>query len=104
MNNQANNRAAADNWPSHGFVFRPAKSWQIQALLLTATLLAASVAACAPVDLGGTRDVGNMAYPDPLPQGNLDTVTLSGRQPRDTGNMAYPAPSPVGNIATTTVR
>jgi hypothetical protein len=131
MNTQSHHSTMAKKWPSHALFFRPTEARRTQALLLTAALLAASVVACAPIDQGGPRDVGNMAYPAPLPQGNLGTVTLlsrqprdtgnmaypdalpqgnvgttalSGRQPRDTGNMAYPAPSPVGNIATTTVR
>ena len=47
-------------------------------------------------------DTGNMAYPTPQPQGNLDTTAV-GRQPADTGNMAYPRPQPQGNLETTTV-
>ena len=47
-------------------------------------------------------DTGNMAYPAPLPQGNLSTTATGGpRRPTDTGNMAYPAPVPAGNIGTT---
>ena len=55
-------------------------------------------AACssAPFDL--PRDVGNMAYPQPLPQGNLSTTATAGRLPRDTGNMAYPDPLPAGFV------
>lgn len=38
-------------------------------------------------------DTGNMAYPDPLPQGNFATYTPAGpNRPTDTGNMAYPSP------------
>lgn len=50
-------------------------------------------------------DTGNMAYPTPVPQGNLGTST-TGRQrgPTDTGNMAYPAPLPQGNLGTTRTR
>ena len=46
----------------------------------------------------GPKDTGNMAYPDPLPQGNFATVTpaVTGR-PADTGNMAYPSPANPGN-------
>jgi len=48
-------------------------------------------------------DTGNMAYPAPLPQGN---VTGNSTTPRaaDTGSMAYPAPVPQGNVGTTTVK
>ena len=49
-----------------------------------------------------TFDTGNMAYPTPQPQGNIDTTAV-GRQPADTGNMAYPTPRPQGNIETTRV-
>ena len=124
MNNPGTQDTVIGTSHPHSLVFRTRA-------VLTVALLAASVVACAPVDQGIERDVGNMAYPAPLPQGNLDTVAVSGRrpldtgnmafpeplaqgnvgttavsgrQPRDTGNMAYPAPSPVGNVATTTVR
>ena len=54
---------------------------------------------CAPVAPSMPPvDVGNMAYPDPLPQGNISTTASLGRQPRDTGNMAYPEPVPQGVI------
>ena len=49
-------------------------------------------------------DTGNMAYPAPLPQGNLSTTRVAPGGPPDTGNMAYPAPLPQGNIGTTTVK
>ena len=48
-------------------------------------------------------DTGSMAYPTPLPQGNVGTTTTGPRGPTDTGNMAYPAPLPQGNIGTTRV-
>ena len=66
-----------------------------------ATVFAAAavltVSACAPPV--GPRDTGNMAFPAPLPQGNIST-TAGVRSP-DTGNMAFPAPLPQGNIGTT---
>lgn len=46
------------------------------------------------------RDTGNMAYPRPLPQGNLST-TAAPRSSTDTGNMAYPTPSTTGQVGTT---
>jgi hypothetical protein len=47
-------------------------------------------------------DTGNMAYPAPLPQGNVTTTTTSGsNKPTDTGNMAFPAPAPAGTVSTT---
>ena len=48
-------------------------------------------------------DTGNMAYPTPLPQGNIGTTVVGPGRP-DTGNMAYPTPAPQGNVGTTTVR
>ena len=48
-------------------------------------------------------DTGNMAYPTPLPQGNIGTTVVGPNRP-DTGNMAYPTPAPQGNVGTTTVR
>lgn len=101
MNSPANHDAAIENWPPHVFISHAAKIRQARAILLTMALLAAPVVACAPIDQSSQRDVGNMAYPAPLPQGNLETTTITGRQPRDTGNMAYPEPLPQGNVATT---
>ncbi len=49
------------------------------------------------------RDTGSMAFPAPLPQGNVNTTTTTGpRSPTDTGSMAFPAPLPQGNLSTTT--
>lgn len=46
----------------------------------------------------GTRDVGSMAFPAPLPQGDIGTTTVVDRKPSDTGNMAYPDPVPQGVV------
>ena len=92
--------AVGSGLPSSTTAIRSAKRRHLQALFVLATLIAASVAGCSVPGTDGPRDVGNMAFPAPLPQGNLDTVTLSGRQPRDVGNMAYPEPLPQGNLAT----
>ena len=74
---------------------------------LRAVLAAATVgglaAACTTAPPGQPFDVGNMAYPAPLPQGNLDTVRVSGRLPVDTGSMAYPQPDPAGVVGRTAV-
>jgi hypothetical protein len=48
------------------------------------------------------HDTGSMAYPTPLPQGNVSTSTTAARHPTDTGSMNYPAPLPQGKVATTT--
>jgi len=62
-------------------------------------------------NLGNTRttrqapDTGSARYQTPQPQGNLGTTRTTGpRRPTDTGNMAYPDPVPQGNIGTTRVR
>lgn len=47
------------------------------------------------------RDTGSMAYPAPLPQGNVSSSSTASRKPTDTGSMNYPAPLPQGNVATT---
>lgn len=47
-------------------------------------------------------DTGNMAYPSPVPQGEIGSTAASGRMPTDTGNMAYPAPQPQGEVGRTT--
>ena len=86
--------------PDHQTASLAIKSRRLRAALLTATLLVAA-AACAPIRPAGSRDVGNMAYPDPLRQGTLTAVILPGRQEQDTGNMAYPVPLPQGNLGTT---
>lgn len=63
----------------------------------------AAVAGCSPqVDLY-PRDVGNMAYPTPLPQGTVATTASLDRRPLDTGSMAYPDPAPQGSLVTTAV-
>lgn len=70
------------------------------ALMLAAVL---GLAAAMPAMAQTTQrpDTGNMAYPTPVPQGNLGTTT-TGRQAPDTSNMAYPTPVPQGNVGTTT--
>lgn len=77
------------------------------ARLLRATLAALSisalVAACTTGPSDRPLDVGNMAYPEPLPEGNLSTTAVSGRQPTDTGNMAYPEPVPAGIVGRVTI-
>jgi hypothetical protein len=75
-----------------------ARGTAVGAVLIVAGLIA-GCASNAPVQ----RDTGNMAYPTPLPQGNLDTTRTGGIQTRDTGNMAYPTPLPQGNLDTTRV-
>ena len=70
------------------------------ALALTLAGLAAAVPAMAQTTQ--RPDTGSMAYPAPVPQGNVGTTTV-GRQAPDTGNMAYPTPVPQGNVGTTVV-
>ena len=65
--------------------------------LLLATALTLAAAAPAKAQTTQRPDTGNMAYPTPVPQGNVNTTT-PGRQAPDTGNMAYPTPVPQGNI------
>jgi hypothetical protein len=65
-----------------------------------ALMLGAAVPAFAQSSRAPT-DTGNMAYPAPVPQGNIATTRPTGPRTPDTGNMAYPAPLPQGNIATT---
>ena len=66
-------------------------------------VLGCLAAACAPNSGRAPTDVGNMAFPAPVPQGNVATTTTT-RQAPDTGNMAYPAPQPQGNLSTIKVR
>ena len=44
-----------------------------------------------------------MAFPAPLPQGNISTTRTTGRGTPDTGNMAYPTPQPQGSLGNTRV-
>jgi len=71
------------------------------ALALAILGLAAAVPAMAQTTQ--RPDTGSMAYPTPLPQGNIGT-TVVGPRAADTGSMAYPAPLPQGNVGTTTVK
>ncbi len=68
--------------------------------LAYAVILGAALAGPAMAQATRPTDTGNMAYPTPVPQGNIGT-TAPRRQAPDTGNMAYPAPVPQGNIGTT---
>ena len=52
----------------------------------------------APANAQATKDTGNMAYPAPLPQGQVSTTVTQPRTAADTGNMAYPAPQPAGTV------
>lgn len=70
--------------------------------LSLAAAMAVGLAAPAFAQTTPPRDTGNMAYPAPLPQGNIGTTTTAPRGPTDTGNMAYPAPLPQGNVGTST--
>ncbi len=79
----------------------------MKVLVLSLTLAGLAVAAPGLAQTTPRRptqapDTGNMAYPTPVPQGNVGTTTV-GRQAPDTGNMAYPTPVPQGNIGTTVV-
>ncbi len=64
---------------------------------LALAVLGLAVAAPAMAQTTQRPDTGSMAYPAPLPQGNIGT-TVVGPQAPDTGNMAYPAPVPQGNV------
>lgn len=75
------------------------------ARLLTLALLGCAAAGCTqpaptPAALRPT-DTGSMAYPTPLPQGNLTTTGGGSLRPTDVGSMAYPTPQPQGNLNTT---
>ena len=60
--------------------------------------ISALAGACSYAPTDRPTDVGNMAYPQPLPEGNLSTTASLSRQPTDTGNMAYPEPVPAGVV------
>lgn len=70
---------------------------RVRSSALLAAALLASVAFAPTIAFSQPRDTGNMAYPTPLPQGNIGSSTSTNR-PADTGNMAYPASVPQGNV------
>lgn len=65
-----------------------------------ALAMAVGLAAPAFAQTTPPTDTGNMAYPAPLPQGNVGTTATQTLRPNDTGNMAYPAPLPQGQLGT----
>ena len=65
-------------------------------------MVAGFAAGCSPLEANVWQDVGNMAYPQPLAQGIVNTTDVSGGQSRDTGSMAYPDPLPQGVIGRST--
>lgn len=96
----------------------------MKSFALAALAIVAAAAVVAPANAQTPpRDTGSMAYPAPLPQGNVgtsagprapDTGSASTPAPvpergptanvppnSDTGSMAYPAPLPQGNLGTT---
>lgn len=70
--------------------------------------LCGAAVACSPQSrtTSDTQDTGSMAYPQPLPAGNINTVRTGQVPgiPRDTGSMAYPQPLPAGDINTVRTR
>jgi hypothetical protein len=66
-------------------------------IVLAVIGLCALAAACSNAPIDGARDIGNMAYPQPLPAGTLSTTAFSGRQPQGSSGMAYSTPLPKGN-------
>ena len=65
------------------------------AALVGAGLLSA---ACSPLPADRPLDVGSMAEPLALPEGNLSQTAVAGRLPSDTGSMAFPDPVPAGTV------
>ncbi len=66
-----------------------------------AVALVLGVAACQNPPPPVQQDTGNMAFPSPLPQGNISTTRTTGTGVPDTGNMAYPTPQAAGVLRTT---
>lgn len=72
------------------------------AFILAAVLAIGSAPAFAQANPGNSGGQGGMAFPAPVPQGNISTTSpTTATTPRDTGSMAYPAPLPQGNVSTT---
>ena len=72
-------------------------------IIVVALGITSLAAACTTQPSDRSLDVGSMAFPQPLPEGNLTTTAVSGRWPTDTGNMAYPEPVPAGIVGRATV-
>jgi hypothetical protein len=68
--------------------------------LAYAAILSLAFAGTAMAQATRPQDTGNMAYPNPVPQGNLGK-TITPRQAPDTGSARYQTPTPQGNIGTT---
>lgn len=69
--------------------------------LACAAVMGLALTGAAMAQANKPSDTGSMAFPAPVPQGNLETTrTGPARGPTDTGNMAYPAPVPQGNVGT----
>ena len=66
--------------------------------LPTSTQQAATITSS--VSRPSTPDIGNMAFPAPLPQGVISRTANPVRYP-DTGNMALPTARPTGDLAIT---
>ena len=68
-----------------------------------AAILALGAAVPAVAQTTPPKDTGNMAYPAPLPQGNVGTTNTTGtpRKPTDTGSVGYPAPAATGAVGST---
>ncbi len=77
----------------------------MRSIFACAALIGLALVQPAAAQSRAPTDTGNMAYPAPLPQGNVSTTTTTGvNRPTDTGNMAYPAPLPQGTLSTTTTQ
>ena len=75
----------------------------MKSLVLAVLMAAISVAPvmAQPAQSAQPRDTGSMAYPAPLPQGNVSTTVVTGPTTPDTGSAAFPAPLTQGNTGNT---
>ena len=71
--------------------------------LAYAAILGLAFAGTAMAQRTPPSDTGSMAFPAPLPQGNVGTSTVPGVPGRraDTGSMAYPSPERQGSTTAT---
>ena len=88
--------------PSSPAALQPACALRSFRTVLVLVGVSALSAACSTAPSDRPLDVGSMAYPQPLPEGNFNTTAISGAQPFDTGSMAFPEPMVAGTVGRAT--
>ena len=91
-----------DRRPAVATGLSPHGRFVAQAAAAFAFLIAlAALGGCASTPSAAPTQSGSMAYPAPVPQGNLRTTDPQAQSVNHRGAAAYPAPRAQGNLATT---